>query len=125
MSPSNTETTILKLYVKGNCYQNQNDVAEARRILEQMGYLNFTLEIIDVEKDQDIIRQEQIMVIPMLVKTSPIPERRFVGNLSDAHPDMLGLTYHAHNTQNKISNKSVNSIRASSYKAARRAVSDS
>lgn len=66
-------------------------------ILNQMGCPNATLEIINVEKNPDIIKRERIMAVPMLVNTSLIPERRFVGKFSNCHPNMLGAT-NSHST---------------------------
>ena len=43
---------------------------------------NYELEVIDVYQQPELTRENQIVATPTLVKYSPAPMRRFIGNLS-------------------------------------------
>jgi circadian clock protein KaiB len=43
---------------------------------------NYELEVIDVYQQPELTRENQIVATPTLVKYSPAPVRRFIGNLS-------------------------------------------
>lgn len=42
---------------------------------------NYELEVIDVYQQPELARKNQIVATPTLVKESPLPVRRFIGNL--------------------------------------------
>ncbi|MGC1972490.1 MAG: circadian clock KaiB family protein, partial [Pseudolabrys sp.] len=43
----------------------------------------YDLEIIDAYQQAELVRDEQIVVLPTLIKELPFPLRRMVGDLSD------------------------------------------
>ena len=45
---------------------------------------NYELEVVDVYQQPELTRENQIVATPTLVKYSPPPVRRFIGNLSSA-----------------------------------------
>jgi hypothetical protein len=57
------------------------------------GYLKgkYSLEIIDVYQQAAIAEKEQIIALPLLVKTHPLPERRLIGDMSDTAKVLRGL----------------------------------
>ena len=44
---------------------------------------NYTLEVIDVYQQPHLARDGQIIATPTLVKESPLPVRRLIGNLAN------------------------------------------
>ena len=42
-----------------------------------------TLEVIDIYQQPNLARENQIVATPTLIKESPRPVRRFIGNLSN------------------------------------------
>jgi circadian clock protein KaiB len=49
------------------------------------------LEVIDIYKNPQVARDEQIIAAPTLVKRLPRPLRRFVGDLSNTQKLLIGL----------------------------------
>ena len=54
----------------------------------------YDLEVIDIYKDPDAAREEQIIAAPTLIKRLPAPLRRFVGDLSNTQKLLSGLDIH-------------------------------
>ena len=52
---------------------------------------NYTLEIIDVYQQDEIAEKEELIALPMLLKKSPLPERKLIGDLSDTKKVLKGL----------------------------------
>jgi circadian clock protein KaiB len=74
---------ILRLFVSGIL---QNSVRAVRNInLICEGYLkgSYKLEIIDIYQRPDLATSEQIIVVPVMIIKSPLPERRIIGDLSN------------------------------------------
>ncbi len=44
---------------------------------------DYELQIIDLYKNPEIAKQAQIIAVPTLVRISPLPERRIIGDMSD------------------------------------------
>jgi circadian clock protein KaiB len=51
----------------------------------------YDLEVVDAYQQADLIRQEQIVVHPTLIKQLPLPLRRMIGDLSDEEQVLIGL----------------------------------
>ena len=66
----------------------QRAVGEARVVFS--GAVNGT-EIIDVYQQPALIRDEQILATPTLVKKGPEPERRMIGDMSNRARVLAGL----------------------------------
>ena len=52
---------------------------------------DYDLEVIDIYKDPEAAREEQIIAAPTLVKKLPRPIRKFVGDLSNTEKILVGL----------------------------------
>ena len=55
---------------------------------------NYSLEVIDVSQQGMVAEAEQLIALPLLVRKSPLPERRMIGDLSDTNKvlKLLGLS---------------------------------
>ena len=51
----------------------------------------YSLEIIDVYQQESIAEKEQLIALPLLVKKTPLPERRMIGDLSNTEKVLKGL----------------------------------
>ena len=51
----------------------------------------YDLEVIDAYQQAELARDEQIVVLPTLIKSLPGPLRRMVGDLADEEQVLLGL----------------------------------
>src|SRR5262249_45648814 len=71
------------LYVTGSTPRSLKAVYNLKRFCEEHLSNEYDLEVIDIYKDPDAARQEQIIAAPTLIKRLPAPLRRFVGDLSN------------------------------------------
>jgi len=82
---------VLRLYVTGSTPRSQRAVANIRQICEEHLGGRHELEIVDLLRRPSLAAREWIVAAPTLVRTHPLPERRLVGDLSDADRVLDGL----------------------------------
>jgi circadian clock protein KaiB len=82
---------VLRLFVTGASPNSVRAISNLKDICESHLPGRYSLEIIDVYQQGDLARQEQIVALPLLVKKFPLPERRFIGDLSDTDKVLKGL----------------------------------
>ena len=81
---------ILRLYVTGSSHRSLRAVYNLKKLCEE--YLpDYDLEVIDIYKDPEAAREEQIIAAPTLVKKLPHPLRKFVGDMSNTEKILVGL----------------------------------
>ena len=51
----------------------------------------YDLEVIDIYQQPNLARDEQIVAVPTLIKRSPLPLRRLIGDLSNPKKVLIGL----------------------------------
>jgi circadian clock protein KaiB len=74
---------ILRLFVSGILQNSVRAVRNVSRICEEHLKDNYELEIIDIYQRPDLATSEQIIVVPVMIIKSPLPERRIIGDLSN------------------------------------------
>jgi len=82
---------ILKLYITGNTGNSQTATKNLNNILEAKLKRLYTLEIIDVLKKPELAIEDKILATPTLIKVSPEPAKRIIGDLSDKEKVLSGL----------------------------------
>lgn len=82
---------ILRLYVTGSTGRSLRAVHNLKKICEEHLPNEYDLEVIDIYKDPEAARAEQIVAAPTLVKKLPEPIRKFVGDLSNTQKILVGL----------------------------------
>lgn len=82
---------ILRLYVTGSSARSLRAVSNLKKICEEHLPQDYDLEVIDIYKNPDAAREEQIIAAPTLVKRLPKPLRKFVGDLSNTQKILVGL----------------------------------
>ncbi|MEO6685239.1 MAG: circadian clock KaiB family protein [Dyadobacter sp.] len=85
------ERFILRLFVTGASTNSVRAISNIREICEKYLTDNYSLEIIDVYQQKEIAEKEQIIALPLLIKNSPFPERRLIGDMSDTDRVLKGL----------------------------------
>ncbi|MCG8570099.1 MAG: circadian clock KaiB family protein [Spirochaetes bacterium] len=81
----------LRLYITGQtpkCVTAFNNIKE---ICEEHLGESYDLEIIDLLKNPQLARGDQIIAIPTLVRKLPLPIRKIIGDLSDTEKVLVGL----------------------------------
>ena len=81
----------LKLFVSGRSMRSDAAISNLELTLSQIGIDDFDLLIIDVLANPQAAEDEFILATPTLVKVTPEPERRTIGDLSDKALLLRGL----------------------------------
>ena len=85
------QSYTLRLFVTGASPNSSRAISNLKQICETYLKGNYELEIIDVYQQPMIAEREQIIALPMLLKVSPSPVRRLMGDLSDTEKVLIGL----------------------------------
>lgn len=80
-----------RLYVTGATLGSSRAIALIKAFCEQFLKGRYLLEVVDVYQQPALADEERIFATPTLVRMSPLPLRRIVGNLSDPHRLQAGL----------------------------------
>lgn len=83
----------LKLYVAGVTARSESALSNLRRICEKRLTGAYELVVIDVLKYPQLAENEKILATPTLVKETPLPQRRMVGDLSNEDLVLSGLKF--------------------------------
>ncbi len=82
---------ILKLYITGQTPRSTQAVANLQRICTEWLGEACEITVIDVLEYPELAEQDKILATPTLIKISPPPARRVIGDLSDMEKVMWGL----------------------------------
>jgi circadian clock protein KaiB len=82
---------VLRLFVTGASTNSIRAISNIRQICEKYLPGKYSLEIIDVYQQKEISESEQIIALPLLIKSFPKPERRLIGDMSDTERVLKGL----------------------------------
>jgi len=74
----------LRLFVSGRSAKPREVVAEVQRMLDARLSEPTDIEIVDVLERPDIAERDRILATPTLLRFSPPPPRRVIGDLGDA-----------------------------------------
>jgi circadian clock protein KaiB len=88
---SETERYVLKLFVTGATERSLHAIANVKAICEQYLKGRYDLKVVDIYRRPALLRGEQIVAVPTLIKMLPVPVRRMVGDLSRTEQVLLGL----------------------------------
>ncbi|CAH0348285.1 circadian clock KaiB family protein [Aquabacterium sp. CECT 9606] len=89
---------VLSLYISGTTPHSAKALVSIRDICEAHLPGRYQLEIIDILLHPDKVAQDQIIATPTLVKRSPLPVRRFIGDMSQKERILRGLGLSTANT---------------------------
>lgn len=81
----------LTLYIAGQTPRAERALLNLRQIVQNDIGLTFDLQIVDVLERPDLAEEALILATPTLVKESPLPARRLIGDLSDTQKVLRGL----------------------------------
>ncbi|HWZ28304.1 MAG TPA: circadian clock KaiB family protein [Gemmatimonadales bacterium] len=81
----------LRLYVAGQTPKSITALANLQRLCN--GHLagRYSIEVVDLSKEPQLARRDNIVVVPTLVRQLPPPIRKIVGDLSDSERVLVGL----------------------------------
>lgn len=81
----------LRLFVTGATPNSTKAISNLKEFCETHLKDRYELEIIDVYQQPLIAESEQLIALPMLMKISPLPQRRMIGDMSDTGKILRGL----------------------------------
>jgi circadian clock protein KaiB len=91
-----TERYMLKLYVTGATERSLRAIANLKAVCEQYLKGRYHLEVVDIYRRPELLRRDQIVAVPTLIKKLPVPVRLLVGDLSRREQVLQGLGLVAH-----------------------------
>lgn len=74
---------VLTLFVTGASDLSGRAIGNVRAFCEEYLAGRYHLEVVDVLRDSDMMVARDVFAAPTLIKESPLPQRRLVGDLSD------------------------------------------
>ena len=81
----------LRLYVAGQTPKSLASISNLNKICAEYCEEQYHLEVIDLAKNPALARNHQILAIPTLVRSLPVPIRKIIGDLSDTERVVVGL----------------------------------
>lgn len=73
----------LRLFVTGSTPRSSKAITNIRAICDEHLAGRYELEVVDLYQRPDLARSEHVMAAPTLVRESPEPVRKVVGDMSD------------------------------------------
>lgn len=85
------EYFTLRLFIAGSSPISARAIKNLRNICEEFLKGRYELEIIDAHQQPLLVRDENVTALPMLIKKSPSPKRRLIGDFSHRDSVLAGL----------------------------------
>jgi circadian clock protein KaiB len=81
----------LRLYVAGQTQKSITAFANLTKICEEHLEGKYSIEVIDLFKNPQLAKGDQIIAIPTLVRRLPEPLKKIIGDLANTERVMVGL----------------------------------
>ncbi len=81
----------LRLYIAGRTQKSMTAFANLTRICEEHLKGKYRIEVVDLLKNPQLARGDQILAVPTLVRKLPEPVRKIIGDLSNTERVLVGL----------------------------------
>lgn len=88
---SGADVWRLRLYVAGQTPRCLAAFANLKEICEHHLSGKYSIEVIDLLRNPQLSRGDQILAIPTLVRRLPTPVRKIIGDLSNTERVLVGL----------------------------------
>jgi len=85
----------LRLYVIDQTPKSVTAFTNLKNICETHLKGRYHITVVDLKKQPQLARGDQILAIPTVVRKLPIPMRTIIGNLSNLEHVLVGLDLHA------------------------------
>jgi len=85
------ENIDLRLFVAGASPNSARAISNLTQFCRNHLKTKYSLEIIDVHQQPLRAQSEQIIALPLLIRLSPAPIRRLIGDMSDTNKLIKGL----------------------------------
>ena len=85
------EVVKLTLYIAGQTPKSLVALSNLRRICTNHSATKYRIEVVDLVKNPALAREDEIVAIPKLVRSLPVPILKIIGDLSDTERVLVGL----------------------------------
>ena len=85
------ETVELRLYVAGQTPKSLSAISNLKKLCADHLAMKYHIQVIDLIKKPALARDHQIVAIPTLVRSLPVPISKIIGDLSDTERVLVGL----------------------------------
>jgi len=82
---------VLRLYVAGMTPRSTDAIRRVTAFCEKHLSKQYELEIVDIYQKPALMKGEQIVAVPTLVKLLPAPLRRFIGDMQNEKKLLFGM----------------------------------
>ncbi len=82
---------ILRLYIAGQTARSAAALHNLEAICEEHLKGRYRIEVVDLVKQPQLARGDQILAVPTLVRRLPAPITKIIGDLSDEERVLVGL----------------------------------
>jgi circadian clock protein KaiB len=82
---------VLRLYVAGQTPKCMRAFFNLKRICEEYLTNRYRIEMVDLLNDPAQARGDQILAVPTLVRRTPTPVKKIIGDLSNTQRVLAGL----------------------------------
>ena len=89
--PARSREFLLRLYIAGQSARSAAALSNLEAICEEHLAGRFQIEVIDLFKQPQLARGDQIIAVPTLVRRLPPPMKRIIGDLSSEESVLVGL----------------------------------
>ena len=89
--PSEPDTWELRLYVAGQTPKSMTAFANLKKLCEDHLAGKYRIEVIDLLRNPQLAKGDQIFAIPTLVRKLPQPLKKVIGDLSNTERVLVGL----------------------------------
>jgi circadian clock protein KaiB len=88
---SEQDTWELRLYVAGQTPRSMAAFANLKKLCEEHLEGKYRIEVVDLMKNPQLAKGDQIIAIPTLVRRLPQPLKKIIGDLSNTERVLVGL----------------------------------
>ncbi len=85
------ESWMMRLYVAGQSARSLAAIENLRKICDAHMSGRYTIEVIDLMRNPERAKADQIVAIPTLIRKLPEPARRIIGDLSATDKVLMSL----------------------------------
>jgi len=86
-----SEQWNLRLYVAGQTPRSLTAFANLKKLCEQFLAGHYDIEVVDLMKEPQRAKNDQIVALPTLVRRLPEPIKRIIGDLSNTERVLVGM----------------------------------
>ena len=85
------ELWILRLYVAGRSARSTSALRNLEQVCEEHLAGRYKIEVVDLLRQPQLARGDQIVALPTLVRRLPPPMKKIIGDLSNQERLLVGL----------------------------------